>query len=192
MKRFDRGSLQELRSILANRPAGELELGEMRRACVLIPLIEAEDGWGLILLQRSPALTVHSGQIAFPGGAAEPDESLGDAALRETEEELGIPRANVELIGRLDDMVTISGYIVAPFIGVVHVKPEYVLQATEVAEAFEVPLEALLDPRNPRIDYIDYWGSRHPVYQYHYDNRVIWGLTGRIIKVLLDLIRLTV
>jgi len=192
LKAFDRSSLQELRSILANRAAGELELGPLRRACVLLPLIEDQDGWVVIFLQRSPSLSVHSGQIAFPGGAAEPNETLEEAALRETEEELGIPRSNVELIGRLDDMVTISGYVVAPFIGIVHEKPEYVLQAAEVADAFEVPLEALLDPKNPRIGYMEYWGGRHPIYEYLYDNRVIWGLTGRIVKVFLDLVRLTV
>lgn len=192
MRRFDRAALSELRSILGSRPAGEMELLELRRACVLIPLVERDGAWSLIFLQRAEDLTMHSGQIAFPGGAAEPEETLEQAALREAEEEIGIPRMTVELIGRLDDLVTISGYLVAPFIGIVNAAPAYVLQAEEVAEAFEVPMEALLDSNNPRVDYVVFRGYRHPVYQYIHNDRVIWGLTGRILKSFLDLVRLTV
>ena len=144
------------------------------------------------LLQRAADLSIHSGQIAFPGGAAEPDEALEDAALRETEEELGIPRRDVELIGRLDDLITISGFVVAPFVGIINARPSYVLQAREVADVFEVPLQALLDEKNPEIQYLEYRGTRHPVYRYLHEDRVIWGLTGRMVKAFLDLLRLTV
>ena len=192
MRRFGRAALADLRSILGWRAAGELDPGELRRACVLIPLIERDGAWSLIFLQRAKDLTMHSGQIAFPGGAAEPDEPLEQAALREAEEEIGIPRQTVELIGRLDDVVTISGYLVAPFVGIVNAAPSYVLQAEEVAEAFEVPVDTLLDSRNPRIDYVSFRGRNHPVYQYLHGDRVIWGLTGRILKAFLDLVRLTV
>ena len=192
MKPFDGAALTELRSILAARPAGELEVGDLRRACVLIPLIERDGRWSLVFLKRAEDLSMHSGQIAFPGGAAEKGESLEDAALREAEEEIGIPRSTVELIGRLDDMVTISGFLVAPFVGILKTAPAYVLQEREVSDAFEVPLEALMAPGNPRIEYVSYRGRQHPVYQYLHDSRVIWGLTGRMLKSFLDLVRLTV
>lgn len=192
MRSFDGAALAELRTLLATRPAGELPVGNLRRACVLIPLIERDGHWGLVLLKRAEDLSMHSGQIAFPGGAAEEGETLEDAALREAEEEIGIPRSTVELIGRLDDMVTISGFLVAPFVGIIQASPSYVLQEREVADAFEVPLEALMAPGNPTIEYVGFRGRQHPVYQYRYDSRLIWGLTGRMVKSFLDLVRLTV
>jgi 8-oxo-dGTP pyrophosphatase MutT (NUDIX family) len=192
VRQFDRRALEELRGILLKRPAAELEVGALRRACVLIPLFEHDGEWSIVFLKRAADMSMHSGQIAFPGGAAEKNEMLEEAALRETEEELGIPRAQVELIGRLDDLVTISGYVVAPFVGIVSARPSYVLQVAEVADAFEVPLSALLDEKNPEIEYVEFRDNRHPVYRYLHGDRVIWGLTGRMVKAFLDLVRLTV
>ncbi|HEY5610750.1 MAG TPA: CoA pyrophosphatase, partial [Thermoanaerobaculia bacterium] len=108
------------------------------------------------------------------------------------EEEVGVPRECVELIGRLDDVITRTGFLVAPFVGVVETRIEYVLQPSEVVEVFEVPLEALLDESQPEIRYMTYRDSVYPVYFYCHDGVEIWGLTARMLKSCLDLVRLAV
>ncbi|MCM2317513.1 MAG: CoA pyrophosphatase, partial [Thermoanaerobaculia bacterium] len=104
----------------------------------------------------------------------------------------GIDRSLVEVIGRLDDVVTRSGFIVAPFVGILAARPEYVLQASEVDEIFEVPIETLLADGNPEIRHVDFKGRRYPAYFYRTEHMEIWGLSGRILKAFLDVVRLTV
>jgi hypothetical protein len=94
----------------------------------------------------------------------------------------------VELIGRLDDVITHSGFLVAPFAGIVHEPVEYVIQEGEVVEVFEVPLEALLDVRNPEVRYVPFRNKQFPAYFYHHGPHEIWGLTGRMLKAFLDLV----
>lgn len=185
---FDDAALERLREILGRRPAIEIDAPHHRRACVLIPLIRKNGGWSILFTRRAENLAAHSGQIAFPGGAAEGAESLEEAAVRETEEEVGIPRSAVELIGRLDDVITHSGFLVAPFAGVIHEPLDYVMQESEVVEVFEVPVEALLDIRNPEVRYVPFRAKQYPAYFYHYDAYEIWGLTGRMLKAFLDLV----
>jgi mutator protein MutT len=185
---FDDAALERLRGILAGRPAIEIDAPQHRRACVLIPLIRNRKGWAILFTRRSEQLAAHSGQISFPGGAVEAGETLDQAAIREAEEEVGIPQRHVELIGRLDDLVTHSGFLVAPFVGVIHEPVEYVIQEAEVVEVFEVPVEALLDVRNPEVRYVPFRAKEFPAYFYRYDRFEIWGLTGRMLKAFLDLV----
>ena len=188
MARFDDRALGRLRELIAARPAIGIEAPQFRRAAVLIPLIATPDGWSLLFTRRAENMAAHSGQIAFPGGAVEGAELFEDAATRETEEEVGIPRRHVEILGRLDDLITNSGFLVAPFAGLVHERIEYVMQAAEVVETFEVPVDALLDERNPEVRYVSFRNRRYPAYFYHHGPHEIWGLTGRMLKALLDLV----
>ncbi len=185
---FDDAALERLRAILGRRPAIEIHAPQHRRACVLIPLIRNGGGWSILFTRRSENLAAHSGQIAFPGGSVEAGEALEAAAIREAEEEVGIPPRHVELIGRLDDVITHSGFLVAPFAGIVHEPFEYVIQESEVVEVFDVPLEALLDANNPEVRYVPWRQQQYPAYFYHHGPHEIWGLTGRMLKAFLDLV----
>jgi len=185
---FDDHALTRLRDILGRRPAIEIDAPNHRRACVLIPLIRKNGGWSILFTRRSEQLVAHGGQIAFPGGSVEEGEALEQAAVREAEEEVGIPAREVELIGRLDDVITHSGFLVAPFAGVIHEPLEYIIQEAEVVEVFEVPIEVLLDVRNPEVRYVPFRAKQYPAYFYHYGPYEIWGLTGRMLKAFLDVV----
>jgi 8-oxo-dGTP pyrophosphatase MutT (NUDIX family) len=186
--RFDDQSLERLRGVVGNRPALDIDAPQYRRACVLIALVRGNGDWSILFSRRSPNLAAHSGQIAFPGGAVEEGEALEAAAIREAEEEVGIPAARVELIGRLDDVITNSGFLVAPFVGIIHDRIDYVLQESEVDEVFEVPVDALLRPAQPEVRYVAFRSRQYPAYFYRHEKYEIWGLTGRILKGFLDLV----
>jgi len=188
MTRFGPESLERLRQLLRERPAIEIVAPQHRRAAVLVPLIREADNWSILFSRRADTLSAHGGQVAFPGGVVEDQEALQGAALREAEEEVGIPRGEVELIGRLDDVITNSGFLVAPFVGIVGPAVSYVIQESEVAEVFEVPLEALMAIDNPEVRYVPFRGKDYPAYFYHYRQYEIWGLTGRMLKAFLDLV----
>jgi len=189
VKHFDSKAVGALRRLLARRPAEEFDIRWLRRACVMIPLVPVNGRWHLLFSRRSPELTVHSGQISFPGGGAHDEESLAGAALREMQEEVGVDPTIVEVIGRLDDVITRTGFLVAPFVGVLATRPDYVLQESEVDEVYEVPVDQLLREGMPEIRYVDYKGGRYPVYVYPTSFMNIWGLTGRILKGFIDVVR---
>ena len=189
---FDDASLERLRALLNRRPAVEIDAPQYRRASVIVPLVRNHGTWAILFTRRAENLAAHSGQIAFPGGAVEEGESLHDAARREAWEEVGIPAENVELIGRLDDLITNSGFLVAPFVGVIQQSPAYVMQEGEVVEVFEVPVDALLDPAKPEVRYVSFRNRRYPAYYYIHKQYEIWGLTGRMLKSFLDLVWQTV
>ena len=120
-----------------------------RPAAVLVPLVQRDEGLHVILTRRTDHLSDHAGQISFPGGRQEDhDNTLEETALRETEEEIGLARVHIELVGRLDDYYTVTGYQVTPVVGVITPPFDLAPDAHEVAEVFEVPLEFILEPRN--------------------------------------------
>lgn len=183
--------LHHLTTTLAERKRRRARLPGFRKASVLIPLVLREDEIQVTFLQRTEDGSTHSGQIAFPGGAREDgDEDAVATALREAHEEVNIHPDTVTPLGLMDDNASISRYIVTPVVGAVREPPEYVPDPREVQEIFEVPLAFLLDPRNERrAPDADFLGKRWKLYEYHYDGRIIWGLTGRIIHEFMTVLR---
>jgi 8-oxo-dGTP pyrophosphatase MutT (NUDIX family) len=120
-----------------------------RAAAVLVPLVMREHGLTVLLTERTAHLSAHAGQVAFPGGRTEPaDASPVATALRETEEEIGLPRSLIEILGSMPLYQTGSGFAVTPVVGLVPGAHVLRLDANEVAETFEVPLAFLMDPAN--------------------------------------------
>jgi 8-oxo-dGTP pyrophosphatase MutT (NUDIX family) len=148
-------------------------------AAVLVPLVERPQGMTVLLTQRTDHLDDHPGQISFPGGRAEAhDDGPVETALRETEEEIGLERRYVEVVGGLDRYETVTGFLVTPVVGLVTPGFSLTLDAFEVAEAFEVPLDFVLDPANhERHSRVIHDIPRH-FYVLPYEGRFIWGATA--------------
>ncbi|NFV80775.1 CoA pyrophosphatase [Magnetospirillum aberrantis SpK] len=152
-------------------------------AAVLVPLVERSEGWTVLLTRRTDHLAHHPGQISFPGGRLE-DADDGDptiAALRETEEEIGLSRTRVTVLGRLDPYLTGTGFAITPLVGVVEPPFELSPDPFEVAEAFEVPLEFLMDPENHTLNRVVVEGRHRPFWSMTWEQRVIWGATAGIL-----------
>ena len=159
-------------------------------AAVLLPVYLDDSRHHLLFVLRSDRVRDHKGQISFPGGAwEEEDETMQATALREARAEVGLAESDVEIHGALDEVVTIgSHYLIAPFVGVFPWPYDLRIDLRESDEAFGVPLAALLDPACLREgrDVLD--GQPIPSYTYHYENRVIWGATARILHQFLDIV----
>jgi len=164
----------------------------LRRASVLVPLVARPEGVTVLLTRRSDHLSSHAGQISFPGGRAEDyDSSPIETALRETEEEIGLHRRHIEIIGVLPEHATISAYRVTPVVALV--QPPFALAPDpgEVAEAFEVPLGFLMDGLNHQrreIELPQNAGIR-AFYSMPYEHYFIWGATAAMLRNLFHFLR---
>jgi 8-oxo-dGTP pyrophosphatase MutT (NUDIX family) len=177
-----------MRESLAARPVESLvegDLPELRAqadapAAVLVPITDRPEP-GLILTVRREHLRTHAGQIAFPGGRIDRDETAVAAALREAQEEILLDPAMVELVGTLDEYRTVTGYVVTPVLGVV--APDLPLQPHEheVADWFEAPLSFLLDPANQHRRSALFQGRTRHYYEIVWNERRIWGATAAMI-----------
>jgi 8-oxo-dGTP pyrophosphatase MutT (NUDIX family) len=148
-------------------------------AAVLVPLVEREGGWTVLLTQRAATLKDHAGQISFPGGRIEPeDPGPWAAALREAHEEIGLSASFVEFAGFLPDHWVGTGFRVTPAVAFVNPSFELRIAAQEVYDAFEVPLEYILDEANHRPRRMQIKGLSVEVYDIPFGERVIWGATA--------------
>jgi len=168
-------SLWERAGVAATKPAA-----------VLVPVVD-RPAPGVILTMRTSELSSHAGQIAFPGGKIDKaDKGALDAALREAKEEIGLDARLVEPLGYLDLYLTFSGFRILPLVARVAPTYELRLNATEVADAFEVPLEFLMGPENHQRHSRDWKGIKREYYAMPYQERYIWGVTAGILRNLYE------
>ena len=161
----------------------------LRPAAVLVPLIDHSHGMSVLLTQRTAHLTAHAGQISFPGGRIEEDDPDAiAAALRETEEEVGLPRDRVSIVGRLDTYLTGTGFEITPIVGIVAPPFPLSIDPFEVAEAFEVPLSFILDKRNHERIERESGAHRRAFFVLPYEGRNIWGATAGILVNLAEVL----
>lgn len=163
--------------------------GRLVAAAVLIPIVDRGEPV-LVFAKRTDRVGQHRGQISFPGGRIDPgDASPLDAALRESEEEVGLPRAAVEPLGALDDTETVATqYVITPFVGLVREPVTWRPDGEEIEKVIEVPYAALVEEGRCRVEWWEREGARRPVYFFDYDGETIWGATARILKHYLDLV----
>lgn len=196
---------QALRQVLQDPIEMENE-ADFLRAAVMVPIVKTEEGWSLLFEVRAASLAWQPGEICFPGGKIDPeDASPADTALREMCEELTLCQEQIELVGPLNYLVTQIGVIIYPYVGVVRDHTTIRPSDAEVAEVFTVPLSYFLEteplvsqmematqplpgfPYEWLADYPRDWKKRrtYPVYFYRYGDRVIWGLTAKVIDIFL-------
>jgi 8-oxo-dGTP pyrophosphatase MutT (NUDIX family) len=163
--------------------AGFKPTSVMREAAVLIPIIKRDDGLTVLFTKRTDHLANHPGQISFPGGHREEhDETPDHAALRETEEEVGLPTSYVQVIGRLNDYITRTGFRVTPVVGLVDVPFPVKPDPYEVAEVFEVPLAFLMDQSNHKKCSRIFMEKERFFWAMPYDEYYIWGATAGMLR----------
>jgi 8-oxo-dGTP pyrophosphatase MutT (NUDIX family) len=178
---LDETSLREpLRRALGARSPRALPPGSARPAAVLVPLFDHDGETHVWLVRRPAAMRSHAGQVAFPGGKTDPsDASPRETALREAEEELGIPRDAVDVLGPLDQMHTITDFAISPFVGWLTRDVEIRPNAGEVARAFAAPLRAFLAPPSG----VPPWRG------WTVDGELVWGATAGIVRGFVAIVR---
>ena len=187
--------IEQIRNALASYTPQRIEQDGLPRAGVLIALYEQKGTPHVLVTVRSEAVEHHKGQISFPGGAQDPgDADLAATALRESEEEIGLLRGDVEILGQIDDIVTISNFIVTPYVGRITKPAPYPFATSEieVAELLAVPLPHLYGPPGENTEPAPWQGpdgqSRLiPPPSYSYNGHLIWGATGRMLRQFLEL-----
>lgn len=175
-----------IRTRLSQVRPRRLVSGFEQEAAVLMPVFEEAGEPHFLLTLRTEAVATHKGQISFPGGMRDGDESLEETALRETCEEIGIAAGQVELLGRFHDYLSITNWRVAPFAGYLEQPFRAVPQTGEVAEILKVPFAVFRDRSRLRVKRMQRQGKLVDVYFYDYGNYEIWGLTAHIIKDFLE------
>ncbi len=177
----------------------ELTAPELMPASVLVPLVQRPEGLSVLLTRRSDHLRDHAGQISFPGGRAEQyDASAAATALREAEEEIGLPRSAVDIIGELPHYTTVTHYRVTPVVALVHPPFTLHLDGFEVAEAFEVPLDFLMTPAHHHRHAFELQGRQRQFLSMPWQGidamgapreYFIWGATAAMLRNLYGFLR---
>ena len=177
---------RRLHSVLKANPPRRVTLDGAKHAAVLIPIVAVPEPT-LIFTVRTETLPSHKGQISFPGGSIDPEDRSAEAgALRETEEEIGLEPAKVRVLGELDSFPTfVSGYVVSPFIGWLDESPQLRPNPGEVAEILMVPVAALVEDIRREAGF-EHAGRTYPTEAWVWNDRVIWGVTARIIRQFLE------
>jgi 8-oxo-dGTP pyrophosphatase MutT (NUDIX family) len=168
-------------SVYGDEGAGRAEVAHTA-ASVLVPIVDRASGLSVIFTKRTTHLKAHSGQVSFPGGRAEPEDPTPEfTALREAQEEIGLAMESVEVLARLPDYLTRTGFRVTPVVGLLTPPLALVPDPREVEEVFEVPLEFLLDPKNHALESREIQGRTVGYYVMRYGERAIWGATAGMV-----------
>jgi 8-oxo-dGTP pyrophosphatase MutT (NUDIX family) len=172
-----------IRNRLDGRARREVPPGTLIKAAVLVPIIDHGDEPYMLFTKRTDRVGSHKGQISFPGGVVDPgDRTLVDAALRECEEEIALPRTAVETLGMIDDRETYAtNFVITPVVGVVRHPVSWQPDGHEIERVIEVPFKRLIARDGIRVEHWERDGATRPVYFFEYEQDTIWGATARIL-----------
>ena len=189
MKYCEKDFIDHIQKMLSSRKRRVISHPPFSHAAVLVPLFQKDGDCHLLFTKRSEEVKYHKGEISFPGGVVdEEDSELISTALREASEEIGLKESDVQIVGGLDDIVTITEFIVTPIVGLFPYPYRFKISEAEIAELIEVPLASLLDEDCFGEMEITRGDRKEIVYAYQYGRHTIWGATARILKQFLDLI----
>lgn len=183
-----------IRYALGNRDPGVIkdEEGLYRHASVLIPLFSHNGEYRILLTKRTNRVEEHKGQISFPGGSVDRgDQSYEETALREAQEEIGLKREDVTILGRTDDTLTLaSNFIIHPFVGVLPYPYPFKVNSFEVKRILEVPFDFFLERTlQYHTGQVEEEGQVYEGPVYHYQGDVIWGATAKILENLVNILK---
>jgi 8-oxo-dGTP pyrophosphatase MutT (NUDIX family) len=179
-------ALRRLAGSLSRLPQQSATPPGVNPAAVLVPLVTSDRGLEVILTKRTETVETHKGQIAFPGGMADSgDEGPIQTALRETEEEIGVPAAQIKILGQLEAFITPSDFAITPVVGFLSDIPDFHPNLSEVAEIFLVPLEFFSRQGEGRMEVRMVRGEPREVWFYEWGGHLIWGATARVLRDLL-------
>jgi len=180
---------QRLRQALSRRQKRHIVDASLVPSAVLLPICYKQGQYYILFIKRTEEVKEHKGQISFPGGVyQERDGTLLVTALRESAEEIGLMADEVEILGELDDTVTVtSNYVIAPFVAFIPGSYQFKMSREEVEEIIEVSISAFLDESSRREETQIINGKAVTSYSYHYQGRVIWGATAGILNQFLDI-----
>ncbi len=181
---------EKIARVLAQRGKKTIREEGLVLSAVLIPFYEDGGEYHILFTKRTDKVSSHQGQVSFPGGRYDQaDVDLRATALRECFEELGLRANDVEILGELDDEVSMSNYVMAPFVAHIPYPYDFKINKDEIDEIFGVPIATLVDTGNFWEEDAQVIGDRSFArYFYRYEDRVIWGATARILKHFLDLV----
>lgn len=183
-------TIEHIASFLRGFQRKELKKPLLKKAAVLMLFYSKNEELHVLLTKRTEDVEHHKGQISFPGGSYDDgDKDLVVTALREGEEEIGLPREVVRVLGLFDEYETPSGFAIAPVVATTEVLPPLTAHDVEVAEILEVPLSLFMDKRNERVEQRAPWGVPLDVYFYKFGEHEIWGATAAILRSFLVSLR---
>ena len=183
-------SVEQIRKFLDGHQRLELEKSHLKKAAVLILFYPKGEELFVLLTKRTEDVEHHKGQVSFPGGSQDEDDvNLVATALRESEEEIGLPKHAVQVFGMFDEYETPSGFAITPVVAYAHCLPPLRHNAIEVAEILEVPVSLFLDKRNERVEKRVRLGTVLDVYFYRFGDHEIWGATAAILRGFLHALR---
>jgi 8-oxo-dGTP pyrophosphatase MutT (NUDIX family) len=179
----------KLKKALYLRPRSRITDDGLSQAAVMVPILCKDGLYNIVFTTRSQQVVYHKGQVSFPGGRKnESDEDLLETAIRETMEEIGLQKQEIEILGELDDHITVSSrFVISPFVGFIPYPYEFKISHDEIDELFYVPVPALLQLTDVIQEHKDNDGQIFQTYTYNYDGRIIWGATAGILHQLLDI-----
>jgi 8-oxo-dGTP pyrophosphatase MutT (NUDIX family) len=187
---------EKIKELLSSNNLGDescIDQDIYRMAAVLVPFLIENGEWHLLFTRRTAQVEDHKDQVSFPGGSVDPeDESILQTALREANEEIGLDKNNVEILGSLHEFCTISNYRVKPIIGHIVWPMQITLSPSEVSRVFTVPLEWLTEPsHSTKRPFMDAGGEHRDVIFFQpYEDEIIWGITAQIVYELLYVLKL--